>query len=326
MANISAENLNTSSVKFSEIILQTVKIARPTHWVKNLAIFAALAFSGNLFNKVLLGKTLVAFFSFSFAASATYIFNDIKDIKLDQIHPIKRMRPIAANKLPLLVAKFAIFYFLLASFFISTKLNPLFLLMLIGYAFLQLAYSLGLKNLPIVDILVIATGFIIRVYAGAFVIDAHLSVWFLLCVISLALFLASGKRRAELGVVSAIQKTTRKSLARYPRVLLDAYVTMFGNAAWLSWAIFTFFESPPASTPVWLFLAELSRTTAISKLLMITIPVVIFGIMRYQALIFQNRTEAPEKLFLTDKPLVFASILWITMVVFILYGGVVAPS
>ena len=99
---------------------------------------------------------------------------------------------------------------------------------------------------------------------------------------------------------------------------------MFGNAAWMSWALFTFFESPQASTPVWIVLAELSRTTAINKLLMITIPVVIFGIMRYQSLIFEGKSEAPEKLLLTDISLISSVILWVALVVWILYGGISA--
>jgi decaprenyl-phosphate phosphoribosyltransferase len=141
-------------------------------------------------------------------------------------------------------------------------------------------------------------------------------------VISAALFLASGKRRAELGLISSVKGTTRTSLSRYSRPLLDSYVTMFGNAAWMSWALFTFFESPSPSLPVWLFLAELSRTTTVSKLLMITIPVAIFGIMRYEGLIFENRTEAPEKLILADKPLMASALLWLAMVTLIIYGGV----
>ena len=182
--------------------------------------------------------------------------------------------------------------------------------------------GLKLKNIYVIDILIIASGFIIRVYAGAFVIDAHLSVWFLLCVISAALFLASGKRRAELNVLGDTSGITRKSLTRYSENLLNSYVTMFGNAAWMSWSLFTFFESPRATLPVWLFLAEHSRTTTINKLLMITIPVVIFGIMRYESLIFEGKSEAPEKLLLTDKWLVASMLTWITLVVWILYGGI----
>jgi hypothetical protein len=97
---------------------------------------------------------------------------------------------------------------------------------------------------------------------------------------------------------------------------------MFGNAAWMSWALYSFFESPKATLPVWLFLAELSRTTTINKLMMITIPIVIFGIMRYQSLIFEGRTEAPEKLLLTDKSLIASILLYGAFVIWILYGGI----
>jgi len=300
---------------------EILKIARPVHWVKNLAIFAALILSGDLLSKFLFGKVALAFGAFCFATSAGYIFNDILDAKLDRLHPIKKDRPIAAKRLPVPIALTVMVAFVLAAFYLSAGLNYLFFLSLSGYLLLQASYSLGLKNLTIIDILIIATGFILRVYAGAFVIDAHLSVWFLLCVISTALFLASGKRRAELGIISEAAAATRRSLTRYSRPLLDSYVTMFGNAAWLSWSLFTFFESPSPSLPLWLLLAEISRTTTISKLMMITIPIAIFGIMRYEGLIFENKTEAPEKLILSDIPLMTSVLLWLSMVILIIYGG-----
>lgn len=115
---------------------------------------------------------------------------------------------------------------------------------------------------------------------------------------------------------------TRKSLVKYKKELLNSYVTMFGNASWLSWALYTFYESPQASPPVWLFLAELSRTTTINKLLMLTIPVVIFVIMRYESLIFEGESEAPEKLLLRDKSLIVSISIWVVMIYLILYGGV----
>ncbi|OGM20747.1 hypothetical protein A2714_03640 [Candidatus Woesebacteria bacterium RIFCSPHIGHO2_01_FULL_38_9] len=308
------------TIKPFENLVQVIRIARPIHWVKNLSVFAALIFAGGLFDKLLFGKALLAFFSFSLAASATYIFNDIADAERDRAHPIKKSRPIAAGKLPLFVALIAMGAFIFTSLSVASRLNNLFLLSVSAYLSLQALYSLGLKNIPIIDILIIATGFILRVYGGAFVVDAHLSVWFLLCVISVALFLASGKRRAELGIIP--EGKTRVSLTRYHRELLNSYVTMFANASWMSWALFTFFESPTPATRVWLFLAEISRTTTISKLLMVTIPLVIFGIMRYEALIFENKSEAPEKLFLTDKALVGSLLLWTGIIIWVLYGGV----
>jgi 4-hydroxybenzoate polyprenyltransferase len=300
-----------------------VKAARPLHWIKNLSLFAPLIFTGNLYNVPLFGAALWAFSSFCFATSATYIFNDILDAPLDRIHPIKKNRPIASGKLPVPVAVFACAAFALIAYLLANRLNPILAITVVSYLILQIIYSLGAKNFAILDILIIAAGFVIRIYSGAFVINAHLSVWFLLCVISVALFLAAGKRRAELGVLTASgSSTTRKSLTNYTKPLLDSYVTMFGNAAWMSWALFTFFESPKATLPIWLFLAEISRTTAINKLLMITIPVVIFIIMRYQRVIFEDRSEAPEKVLLTDIPLISAIGIWGLMVIWILYGGV----
>ncbi len=294
--------------------------ARPVHWIKNLALFAALIFTGNLYNEALFIKVIWAIVTFNLATSATYLFNDVLDAKRDSLHPIKKYRPVASGRLSPSLALIVAFSLAVFALSLAKSLNPLFFLVVAGYLALQVLYSLGLKNLAIIDILVIAAGFIIRVYAGAFVIDAHLSVWFLLCVISVALFLASGKRRAELNFLPS--GVTRESLTNYKRELLNSYVTMFGNAAWMSWALFTFFESPRASLPVWLFLAELSRATTVNKLLMVTIPVTIFGIMRYESLIFEGRSEAPEKLLLTDVALISSVVLWLGLVVWIFYGGV----
>jgi 4-hydroxybenzoate polyprenyltransferase len=250
-----------------QFAISAIKLARPVHWVKNLALFAALVFSGELFTEGLLQTVIWAFISFCFVSSATYIINDIKDAKRDRLHPIKKNRPVASGAIPVHIAVFEALVFLALSLFIAVNLDSfLFTASVFAYFILQLLYSFFLKNLAIIDILIIASGFIIRVYAGAFVVDVHLSVWFLLCVISTALFLASGKRRAEYNIVGNTKGVTRKSLLKYDGDLLSSYVTMFGSATWLSWALFTFFESPPAPLPVWLFLAELSRTTTINKL------------------------------------------------------------
>lgn len=301
---------------------EIIKVARPLHWIKNLALFAALIFTGELYSKILFVRVFWAFIAFNLASSATYILNDILDVKSDSLHPIKKFRPIAAGRLPVAIALTASIGLSLASLYLAASLNSLFFFMVLAYTLLQVLYSLGLKKIVIIDILVIASGFIIRVYAGAFVIDAHLSVWFLLCVISVALFLASGKRRAELNILEQTSVVTRESLTYYKHELLNSFVTMFGNAAWMSWALFTFFESPPAALKVWLFLAEISRTTTINKLMMITIPVVIFGIMRYESLIFEGRSEAPEKLLLTDKSLIASVVVWMGIVIWIIYGGI----
>jgi len=310
------------SKRKTPLILAVVKAARPIHWVKNFALFAAILLTGMLFEKGQLTNVVWAFFAFNFATSATYIINDILDIKEDQLHPTKKNRVIASGNLPIYLAFFEALVLALIALLISASLSSLFFLTVVAYVIMQILYSMGLKNIAILDILIIATGFIMRVYAGAFVIDAHLSVWFLLCVISTALFLASGKRRAEINLMDETSLETRKSLKNYKRELLNSYVTMFGNASWMSWALFTFFESPKAKLPFWLILAEISRTTTIDKLLMTTIPVTIFGIMRYESLIFEGRAETPEKLLLTDRALIFSVFLWFGLIFWIFYSGV----
>lgn len=299
--------------------IQIIKITRPLHWIKNLSLFAALFFTSNFFNPALSNTVFLAFISFNFVTSATYIFNDIIDADKDRKHPVKKERPIASGKLPIGIALVELVVLLILAFVVSSNLNGLFHLALIAYIILQIAYSLFLKNISALDILTIAFGFVIRIYAGAFVINAHLSVWFLLCVISTALFLAAGKRRSELNIPESVSGATRFSLSKYSRELLNSFVTMFGNAAWLSWSLFSFFESPKASLGIWLFLAEISKTTTIDKILMATIPVSIYAIMRYESLIFEGKSEAPERALLTDKGLMSSVILWLFLVYLVFY-------
>jgi len=193
--------------------------------------------------------------------------------------------------------------------------------MLLTYLLIQIGYTFWLKNLIIFDVLIIAGGFILRVYAGAFAINVHMNVWFLLCVISLALFLAVGKRRAELAFLQETASQHRKTLSFYSNDLLDSYLSMFANSTWLVYALFTFFAPPPivGTAPL---LAKLPLTVAgISKWLMATVPFVIYGIMRYLSIVYQGeRAESPEKVILSDWPLLATIVLWGLAVVFILYG------
>lgn len=305
--------------------IQAIKVARPIHWIKNLALFCALFLTGNLLNQELFLIVFYGFISFSMATSATYIFNDIFDKQADSQHPIKKGRPIASGKLPIFVAIFEAVILATASLFIAYLLNDLFFTVVLVYLSVQIIYSLGMKNVAVVDILLIATGFVLRVYGGSFLIDAHLSVWFLLCVVSASLFLAAGKRRSEINMVEEVFSKTRQSLNKYSKELLNSYVTMFGNATWMSWSLYSYFESPRASEDFWLILAELSRTTTINKLMMLTVPIVIFGIMRYVSLIFEGKSEAPEKILLTDKALIISVALWLLVVYLIVYSGISVP-
>lgn len=324
MANLSAKKI----MKIYLLTLEIIRAARPIHWVKNLSLFAALVLTTYLKQnpKVAFKEdfkiVFFAFIAFCLAGSAVYIFNDILDTDRDKLHPIKKNRPIARGALPKDLAGIISVALATASLYLASLLdthNTLFFWTIASYLALQIAYSLGLKKIAIIDIIIIAAGFVLRVYAGAFVINAHLSVWFLLTVTSVALFLAAGKRRAELS--HSPKGSTRPSLTNYKRELLNSYVTMFGNAAWMSWALYTFYNSPIIDLNLLLRLADLSKATTVSKLLMATIPVTIFIIMRYEAVIFADRSEAPEKVLLKDKGLVSAIALWGVMVMYILYGG-----
>jgi len=188
---------------------------------------------------------------------------------------------------------------------------------------LQLSYSLILKNIIVLDVLTVASGFILRVYAGALAINVHMNVWFLLCVISLALFLAVGKRRAELAILNtALAGRHRKTLSFYTPALLDSYLAMFANSAWLSYALFTFFAPPPPISQKFALYRFLPLAlSGINKWLMLTIPLVIYGIMRYMTIIYQGeKAESPEKVLLADKPLLITVLAWGLTVVAILYG------
>lgn len=301
-------------------IWQIIKTARITHWIKNLALFAPLVFSGNLFVPELFFKTFWATIIFSLAASACYLFNDVADREKDIKHPVKRRRSVASGTLPVHLALFSSAVLAVSSLFAASFLSFFLFMAIFTYILLQLFYTLILKTIPIIDILSIAGGFILRIWAGAFVGNIHPSVWFLLCVVSVALFLATGKRKAEVAIIQAFNVKKR---FLYSPTLLDSYLAMFATSSWISWALFTFFEPSPQVGSYLPFFTDLPLTLAgIGKWLMITIPVVIFGIMRYLHIVY-NRTwaaETPERTLIKDTPLLLSVILWTGLVLLILYS------
>lgn len=296
--------------------------ARPIQWLKNFSLFAAIVFTGHLFDYDKLVIVILAAIIFSILASSIYLINDVIDVKADRMHPFKRSRPIANGDLPISLAISIAALAALTSLFLASWLSFFFFLVCLSYFLLQTGYSLYLKNFAILDVLIIAAGFILRVYAGALVINVHLSVWFLLCVISVSLFLSVGKRRAELSILSEQAPTHRKTLGVYPVSLLDQYLSIFASSAWISWALFTFFEPPPLTHRIFFFLNFPQTFAGIGKWLMITIPIVVYGIMRYLKIIYEGeRAQSPEKVLLSDRPLLWTVVLWAIAVIIIIYGG-----
>ncbi len=309
-------------------LVNLLKTARPRQWVKNLTLYAALIFTGNIygFDKWILdfGTVTEAVLAFTVVAVAIYFLNDVVDIKADQAHPFKKKRPIASGKISTIEALIIFIIGGVTGLLWSYKLSPLFFGAVIAYFLMQVLYSLILKNFEVVDVFVIAFGFFLRVFAGALVINAHLSIWFLLCVISTSLFIAVGKRRGELAILTEQAEVHRKVMGKYTADILDAYVSIFATSAFLSWALYTFnfYDQGGGYIPQTGTITTLvSRTLTINKWLMATIPVVIFGIMRYLRIIYDgSRAESPERVILSDGPLLLTVLVWILMVMGVLYG------
>lgn len=309
-----------------KIIYNTARLLRPRQWIKNLAIFAAIMFSGELFNEQIFEKVLLGFFVLCAISSATYIVNDMLDVKSDRLHPFKKFRPLAHNDVPVPLAVFLAITFIAVSLYISAfHVTLTFLMVVLTYLFIQTLYSFFLKSIAVADILVIAGGYILRVYAGEFASGFHISVWMLLTVISLSLFLAVGKRRSELTLVSRITDahiaSVRKSLSHYSERLLDVYATMFATSTFVFYSLFTFLENPKGfQLGISILLPDYLPGIFYRKWLMITIVPVIYGLMRYiQDIYEKSEGESPEKVLLSDKPLLATVIVWAILVVVIIY-------
>ena len=312
------------------ILFLILKSARPQQWIKNIALYAALVFSGFFFYNP--GDALPYFVTVTLAAivfsvltSSIYIINDIIDYEADRKHPFKKKRPIASDKLPIPIAWFVAVCGLGVVLLTSFWFTAFFRLMIMAYFLLQMTYATKLKHIPILDVVSIATGFLIRIYAGAVVVNLHMSVWFLLTVVSASLFLAVGKRQSERTLLAASATKelgeTRLSLKRYSQRLLDQYTGMFANASWLSYALFAFQdESIRPDVKFATFYGILPRTLQSQKLLMLTVPFAIYGIMRYLQLVYENNQgESPEKVLLGDRPLLTTVFLFGISVMLIIY-------
>ena len=309
-----------------KLAFNILRLLRPRQWIKNLAIFAAITFSGELFNLHVLDKVLIGFIVLSGLSSATYIINDIFDIKSDRLHPFKKFRPLAHNDVPINLAIILAIALVVVSLYIGLRYVTLtFFIVTLIYLLLQFLYSFFLKSVAVADILVIAAGYILRVYAGEFASGFHISVWLLLTAISLSLFLAVGKRKSELTLVSQIKDVNiasiRKSLSHYSERLLDIYATMFVTSTFVFYSLFTFLENPKGfQLGLNIILPDFLPTFFYRKWLMITIAPVVYGLMRYiQDIYEKHEGESPEKVLLSDKSLLATVIIWVVLVIGIIY-------
>ncbi len=287
------------------MLKQLLITMRPKQWTKNLFIFAALLFDLKLFDLAYVSKTVLAFILFCILSGSVYLVNDLADLHKDRQHPVKKNRPLASGKLRRSWAVTAAVVLPLIALSLSFLLNPMFGLVGLTYFVIQLAYSFLLKNVVILDVLVIASGFVLRVAAGSVVAEAErFSPWLYVCVTLLALFLGLGKRRNELVLLDANALQHRKVLREYSPQLLDEMMALVTSSTLIAYSLYTFSaENLPAN-----------------KSMMLTIPFVLYSIFRYLYLIHQkNLGGSPEEILVRDVPFIISNLCWGIVVVLILY-------
>ena len=279
---------------------------RPREWSKNLLVFSSLIFSKSLTDSTNLLLTLGGFAAFCAAASGVYLFNDLCDVEKDREHPAKRSRPIASGQLNLNIARAASVMLFLVAGLGSWLLNPAFAGVIAIYVLTCLAYSLRLKHIVILDVIIIATGFVLRAVSGAVLINVVASEWLVLCTSMVALLIGFGKRRHELALLEDAAQNHRPSLSEYSLDFLDAIMNICAGAAVLTYALYTKADDTVARVG--------------SHWMLATIPFVVYGVFRYLFLIHRRQAGGdPVLILFHDRPTLLNLLLWITAAGLVIY-------
>jgi 4-hydroxybenzoate polyprenyltransferase len=269
-----------------------VAALRPRQWLKNILLFAGIVFAEQLDEPARWAKALTLFVAYCAASSASYLFNDVRDAAHDRYHPIKRKRPVARGEISPRTAVVLAAALATVAVGLTAVLGIGSLTLMLAFLLLQLGYTLRLKQLVLVDVLVIALLFVVRAAAGAEAVDVPISSWLLVCTFLLALFLALAKRRAELASAGVATLRGRPVLERYSLALVDQLIAVVAASTVVTYALYT----------------VLGRDT---RAFMVTIPIVVFGLFRYLLLVQRNEAgEEPETVLLTDPPIIMAVALW----------------
>lgn len=289
------------------MLISILKTMRPKQWTKNVFVFAGLVFDGQLLQVGPFIQTLIGFILLCFASSTVYIINDIADIEQDKQHPKKRQRPLASGRLSIRVAGIATAVLGVATLALSFFLNRWFGALVLTYILINLLYSFRLKHVPIIDVFIVASGFVLRVGAGVMLITVErFSPWLYVCTTLLALFLGFGKRRAELSLLADKANTHRKVLDGYTISFLDQLIIIVSATTIMAYSLYTF----------------TAENLLGNQLMMLTIPFVVYGIFRYLYLIHvEDAGGAPDEVLLTDIPFFTTIIGWGLLVMLILYIG-----
>ncbi|MEE9214138.1 MAG: decaprenyl-phosphate phosphoribosyltransferase [Thermodesulfobacteriota bacterium] len=275
-------------------------ISRPNQWIKNLLVIAPPFFGGVLFFDFnIMFKMIIAFLAFSFTSSSGYIINDIIDKSSDSQHPLKKLRPIASGRFGQTSAIIVILVLLIISIFLSLQLNTNFLYLLAVYFFINISYSVYLQNILIVDVFIIAIGFVMRIEAGGVASDIQVSSWLLLTTFLLSLLLAFGKRRFELSLSEGNNISFRKVLKDYNLDFLDSTLSIFATIAIVTYSIYAVEKGP--------------------RIFLITVPFACYGVLRYLYLVKTNKSGDPTDSLLKDKSLFFCVFIWLLITGFVIY-------
>jgi len=286
------------------VIVEIFKSLRPQQWIKNFFIFAPVIFSRNLLNPSMVLKTAAAFAAFCLVASAHYIFNDIRDLEEDRLHPVKSKRPLASGRLKTGPAVLSCVVIAVLGLAVAATVSRGLLIISAVYLVLQVLYSLWLKRVVILDVFVVAAGFVIRVVAGGLAIEVTISSWLLICTMLLALFLAMGKRRHEIVLLEGDAANHRPILKEYNTALLDQMISVVTASTLVAYCLYTISEETVAKFG--------------TRKLIYTVPFVLYGIFRYLYLIYlKTEGGSPESLIIKDKPLLLDLFLWIAAAVLI---------
>jgi 4-hydroxybenzoate polyprenyltransferase len=285
-------------------LLSVLKQLRPKQWSKNVIVFAGLVFARQLNNVEAVMLATAAFVIFCLLSSLVYVINDMLDVEADRRHPKKRFRPLAAGEITMGQARLLVGVLFLATLPAAFLLNVQFGLVASLYFVANLAYSLRLKHVVIVDVFLIAAGFVLRAIAGAVVIGVSISPWFLLCTTLAALFLALTKRRHELSLLSNGAIGHRRILEEYSIPLLEEMVAVVTSSTVMAYSLYTFFAPNLPS----------------NHAMMWTIPFVLYAIFRYLYLVYKkDLTGSPEEALLRDVPLLSCIVIWGLTSIAILY-------
>ncbi|MBI3483715.1 MAG: decaprenyl-phosphate phosphoribosyltransferase [Acidobacteria bacterium] len=288
------------------VLSGVVRSMRPTEYVKNTLAFAAIIFSGHFFERDALLHSLAAFAALCLTASAAYLYNDVRDREADRSHPVKRNRPIASGIVPTGLAVTLAIVYVAGGLGIALAINRYTFFTVLGYVTLTTCYSLFLKHIVILDVLALASGFVLRVITGAEAIQVEFSPWLVLCTFLLALFLGFGKRRHELVLLENNAQTHRPILGEYSPHFLDMMMAVVTAATMMSYVLYTM-------DPV-----TIARFH--SKNLIYTSVFVLYGIFRYLYLVHQKAGGGnPAHMIYLDRPLQIAAVLWVIAVFLLRY-------